>query len=200
MQLTVVVATLLASVASARTFTLYNDRNFGGTAHTENRNDDAACCMYLLCSQTENLPLTGPREPQRQGRPSQLCTRRCWMHHILSVSPQTSLSMNLVVGGHDCLHCYQGAKLPGKQLAAAWRRIRGSQPHERPHLVVPQSVLGGHKDWTAIMLCSEPVESFFANTLLLFRSYLSTRWLLILISLMYGNADHNKLLLQFLGS
>lgn len=48
MQLTVFVATLLASVVSARSFTLYDDVNFGGAAHSENRNNDAACCMRLL--------------------------------------------------------------------------------------------------------------------------------------------------------
>ena len=50
MQLTVFVATLLAAVASARDFTLYDDNNFGGAAHRETRNDDAACCMYIKLS------------------------------------------------------------------------------------------------------------------------------------------------------
>lgn len=44
MQLTIVLATLLASMVSARSFTLYDDVNFGGAAHNEDRNDDAACC------------------------------------------------------------------------------------------------------------------------------------------------------------
>jgi hypothetical protein len=46
MQLTIFVATLLTAVASARDFTLYDDNNFGGAAHRETRNNDAACCMY----------------------------------------------------------------------------------------------------------------------------------------------------------
>ena len=48
MQLTVFVATLLGSVVSARSFTLYDEINFGGAAHAENRNNDAACCMRIL--------------------------------------------------------------------------------------------------------------------------------------------------------
>lgn len=48
MQLTVFAAALLASVVSARSFTLYDDVNFGGVAHAENRNNDAACCMLII--------------------------------------------------------------------------------------------------------------------------------------------------------
>ncbi|KAK2616564.1 hypothetical protein QQS21_000387 [Conoideocrella luteorostrata] len=44
MQLTTIfVGTLLASLATARSFTLFDDVNFGGKAHDENRNNDAAC-------------------------------------------------------------------------------------------------------------------------------------------------------------
>lgn len=45
MQLTVVVATLLAAAVSARDFTLYENANFGGSYHREQRWDDDACCM-----------------------------------------------------------------------------------------------------------------------------------------------------------
>ncbi len=57
MQLTVFVATLLASVVSARSFTLYNDANYGGASHAENRNNDAACCMrnILLLTNRESV-------------------------------------------------------------------------------------------------------------------------------------------------
>jgi hypothetical protein len=48
MQLTIFVATLLASVVSARSFTLFDGINFGGTTHTENRLNDHACCMLIL--------------------------------------------------------------------------------------------------------------------------------------------------------
>jgi hypothetical protein len=47
MQLIVFVATLLASVISARSFVLYDEINYGGAVHAENRNDDAACCMLI---------------------------------------------------------------------------------------------------------------------------------------------------------
>ncbi|KAK1836521.1 hypothetical protein QBC39DRAFT_378070 [Podospora conica] len=43
MQFPVVLAALLAAGVSARDFTLYSEVNFGGTAHRETRNDDAAC-------------------------------------------------------------------------------------------------------------------------------------------------------------
>ncbi|KAJ0107279.1 uncharacterized protein J7T55_015744 [Diaporthe amygdali] len=43
MKFTILAATLLTSVVSARSFTLYDDVNFGGAAHAENRNNDAAC-------------------------------------------------------------------------------------------------------------------------------------------------------------
>lgn len=45
MQLTAFVTTLLAAVVSARDFTLYDDSNFGGASHFENRFEDDACCM-----------------------------------------------------------------------------------------------------------------------------------------------------------
>jgi hypothetical protein len=47
MQLIIFVATLLASVVSARSFTLYDGANFGGAAHGENRDNDNACCMPI---------------------------------------------------------------------------------------------------------------------------------------------------------
>ncbi|KAH8648741.1 hypothetical protein BGZ60DRAFT_329635, partial [Tricladium varicosporioides] len=49
MQLTTFVATLLAVVVSARDFTLYDDSNYGGASHFENRWDDDACCMQRDC-------------------------------------------------------------------------------------------------------------------------------------------------------
>jgi hypothetical protein len=45
MKLTDIVATLLAAVVSARDFTLYENANFGGAYHREQRWDDDACCM-----------------------------------------------------------------------------------------------------------------------------------------------------------
>jgi hypothetical protein len=52
MQLKVFVATLLASVVSAREFILFDDANYNGASHLEMRNNDAACCMciHLLTS------------------------------------------------------------------------------------------------------------------------------------------------------
>lgn len=47
MQLTVLAVTFLASVATARHFEIYPEVNFGGQAWAEDRNDDAACCMYM---------------------------------------------------------------------------------------------------------------------------------------------------------
>lgn len=35
--------TLLISAASARQFTLFDNANYGGASHTENRNNDNAC-------------------------------------------------------------------------------------------------------------------------------------------------------------
>lgn len=52
MQFTTVVAIMLASTASARVFTLYDDINFGGNSHGETRNDDAACCISTEFSET----------------------------------------------------------------------------------------------------------------------------------------------------
>nr|XP_036588003.1 uncharacterized protein CTRU02_02015 [Colletotrichum truncatum]KAF6799144.1 hypothetical protein CTRU02_02015 [Colletotrichum truncatum] len=43
MQLTVFVTALLASVASARTFVLYEHANYGGAWSTENRGNDGTC-------------------------------------------------------------------------------------------------------------------------------------------------------------
>ncbi|RYP00809.1 hypothetical protein DL765_010893 [Monosporascus sp. GIB2] len=43
MHLTAFVTALLAAVVSARDFTLYDDPNFGGASHFENRFDDDAC-------------------------------------------------------------------------------------------------------------------------------------------------------------
>ncbi|RBR14469.1 uncharacterized protein FIESC28_07705 [Fusarium coffeatum] len=43
MQFTLLTATLLASLVSARDFTLYNDANFKGGSHRETRGDDGAC-------------------------------------------------------------------------------------------------------------------------------------------------------------
>ncbi|KAK6819576.1 hypothetical protein PG990_010073 [Apiospora arundinis] len=43
MQFTALAATLFVAVASARQFTLFDDINFGGAAHYENRNNDDAC-------------------------------------------------------------------------------------------------------------------------------------------------------------
>lgn len=43
MQITAAVAFLLAGAASARTFTLYDNANYQGAAHTENQPDNAVC-------------------------------------------------------------------------------------------------------------------------------------------------------------
>ncbi|KAJ3532860.1 hypothetical protein NM208_g8248 [Fusarium decemcellulare] len=43
MQITLFAVTLLASVASAREFALFDDTNFNGASHREIRNNDAAC-------------------------------------------------------------------------------------------------------------------------------------------------------------
>ncbi|KAJ4179977.1 hypothetical protein NW767_014495, partial [Fusarium falciforme] len=43
MQITLFTITLLASVASARDFVLFDDANYNGAAHIEARNNDAAC-------------------------------------------------------------------------------------------------------------------------------------------------------------
>ncbi|KAK4120392.1 hypothetical protein N657DRAFT_625329 [Parathielavia appendiculata] len=48
MQLTLFIAIILASVTSARDFTLYDDVNYGGAAHRETRNSNAACCMLTI--------------------------------------------------------------------------------------------------------------------------------------------------------
>ncbi len=45
MQLSVFVVTLLSAVVAARDFTLYDDVNFGGATHFENRWNDDACCI-----------------------------------------------------------------------------------------------------------------------------------------------------------
>ncbi|KAF1975481.1 hypothetical protein BU23DRAFT_75284 [Bimuria novae-zelandiae CBS 107.79] len=47
MELTIVIAACLASMTSARSFTLYDENNFGGAGHAENRGDDAACYMRV---------------------------------------------------------------------------------------------------------------------------------------------------------
>lgn len=65
MQLTVLVTALLGSAAvSARTFTLYDNANFGGAAHTETRDDDFACCMHPVLisgtSRDSEWSLTAP--------------------------------------------------------------------------------------------------------------------------------------------
>lgn len=45
MQIIAVTITLLASLASARDFTLYDNSYWGGASHRETRNDDDACCI-----------------------------------------------------------------------------------------------------------------------------------------------------------
>ncbi|KAJ4027653.1 hypothetical protein NW760_007570 [Fusarium oxysporum] len=55
MQILLSAVIFLASVASARDFVLYDDANYGGAAHIETRNNDAACCMPCLSSDMEIL-------------------------------------------------------------------------------------------------------------------------------------------------
>ncbi|EXL90125.1 hypothetical protein NOF04DRAFT_22474 [Fusarium oxysporum II5] len=55
MQIVLSAVIFLASVASARDFVLYDDANYGGAAHIEARNNDAACCMSCLSSDMEIL-------------------------------------------------------------------------------------------------------------------------------------------------
>ncbi|KAF9881783.1 hypothetical protein CkaCkLH20_00929 [Colletotrichum karsti] len=43
MKFTIIAATLLASVVSARQFVLYDDINYGGTGNAENQPDEARC-------------------------------------------------------------------------------------------------------------------------------------------------------------
>ncbi|KAF1828812.1 hypothetical protein BDW02DRAFT_511411 [Decorospora gaudefroyi] len=50
MHFSTAVVIMLASTASARVFTLYDDINFGGNSHRETRNDDAACCIERGCT------------------------------------------------------------------------------------------------------------------------------------------------------
>jgi hypothetical protein len=50
MQLTLLVATLFASAASARVFTIYSNSNFWGLYEVEKRGNDNTCCMWLLIS------------------------------------------------------------------------------------------------------------------------------------------------------
>ena len=68
MQLSAIVLTLMASSASARLFTLFDNVNYNGPANTENRPDDNACCtlylLALLCGSSTNYQY---REPERQG-------------------------------------------------------------------------------------------------------------------------------------
>jgi hypothetical protein len=61
MQVTIVVATLLAAMASATNFTLYADPLYLGSTHFEDRFDDGACCTYNL-SENTFWSLTGSRE------------------------------------------------------------------------------------------------------------------------------------------
>ncbi|CCC05614.1 hypothetical protein SMACR_09639 [Sordaria macrospora] len=52
MQLTTFIASLMlasAPAVQARFFTLYDDINYGGQPHAENRPDGATCCTLFLC-------------------------------------------------------------------------------------------------------------------------------------------------------
>lgn len=55
MQIVLSAVIFLALVASARDFVLYDDANYGGAAHIEACNNDAACCMSCLSLDMEIL-------------------------------------------------------------------------------------------------------------------------------------------------
>jgi len=54
MQFTLLTVTFLASLVSARDFTLYNDANYKGAGNRETRGDDGACCMLCQFSDTRS--------------------------------------------------------------------------------------------------------------------------------------------------
>lgn len=101
MQHTVFVATLLASVVSARSFVSYGEINYGGAAHADNRNDDAACCMPILLFTNRGQLITKPREYERRRWPSKLCTGWRRMHHLFPVSSPLIFLWSILTSGPD---------------------------------------------------------------------------------------------------